>query len=358
MLPFQAKTAKLDFVGFPDKIYPEALAEGSRQADLSYFKDEILRPTGSGLSLGISRQRQVSVNMECIVIGGAGFIGSHLVDLLLTEGHAVRILDNFSTGRWENINPKSTLLEGDVRDISLLKDKILPGDTLFHLAALPRIQPSFEDPVLHEEVNVGGVLNLFQAAKEANARKIIFSSSAAVYGDTSLFPTPESAPIDCLSPYALQKYAAERYLLMLGARYSISVICLRYFNVYGPRSYNPQDKFNAYSPVIGIFKEQVDAGLPITITGSGKQSRDFIHVYDVAWANLCAALSECSGEVFNVGSGQSYSIQHIASLMGKEIRYIDERLGEIQFSQANIDKIKSLLQWQPQLSLEEGLMLL
>lgn len=296
--------------------------------------------------------------MRCTVTGGAGFIGSHVTDLLVQEGHDVTIVDNLSTGQTANLNPKARFLKVDIRDLENLTEALMGTEVVFHLAAWPRIQPSFEDPVIHEEVNVIGSIRVFEAAKRAGVRKIVYSSSSSCYGTPTELPTTENAAISCLSPYALQKYAGEQYLLMLGERAKLPVVSLRYFNVYGPRSFNRKDPFNAYSSVIGIFKGQRESGTALTVTGDGAQRRDFVHVRDVARANLAAALSKVSGEFFNIGFGQSYSILEIAQRFGGEIAFIPERLGEAQVTHANIDRAVQRLGWRPEVSLEKGLTLL
>jgi len=293
--------------------------------------------------------------MRCLVTGGAGFIGSHVVEHLVEQGNGVRIVDSMVTGRPENIHPKAEVVEADIRDGSAM-DKACAGmDYVFHLAALPRIQPSFEDPQGYEEVNVVGAIRVFNAARKAGVKKLVYSSSSAVYGTPEVIPTSETARVSCLSPYALQKYAAEQYLMMLGERFSVPVVALRYFNVYGPRSFNEQDKFSAYSSVIGVFDRQHRAGQALTITGDGRQSRDFVHVFDVARANWLAASSEAAGEIINIGCGESYTICEIAELMGGEKIFIDERKGEALATKADISKAARTIGWTPKLPLKTGI---
>ena len=293
--------------------------------------------------------------MRCLVTGGAGFIGSHVVDFLVAQGLDVVVLDNLSTGRRENINPRTTLIRADIAEYDRIKDLCQDCDYVFHLAALPRIQPSFDDPLVHDRVNVHGTLNLLLACKNTRVKKFVYSSSSAIYGTPDAVPTDEHAPIRCPNPYALQKYAAEQYCLMLGERYGIPVVSLRYFNVYGPRSYNPDDTFNAYSPVIGIFLCRAATGKNLQITGDGAQSRDFIHVADVAVANLAAARSDRAGEVYNVGFGRAYTIMEIARRISENYEFIPERKGEARDTLANIEKIKRELGWRPSIDLDRGL---
>jgi UDP-glucose 4-epimerase len=292
---------------------------------------------------------------RCFVTGGAGFIGSHLVDLLISEGNAVTVFDNLSAGNPKNIHPKASFVEGDILDSAAL-DKSMKGmDYVFHLAALPRIQPSFEDPELHDRINVLGSLRVFEAARKVGVKKLVYSCSSACYGTPDIVPTPETAMISCLNPYALQKYTAEQYLIMLGNRFGVPVISLRYFNAYGPRSFNEKDRFNAYSSVIGIFKRQKDSGQPLTITGAGLQRRDFVHVFDIARANFLAAQSEVVGEIFNIGCGEATTILDIARTIGGPSTFIPDRKGEALITQADISKASKVLGWRPQLSLAQGL---
>ncbi len=294
--------------------------------------------------------------MRCVVTGGAGFIGSHLADFLLNKGFDVVILDNLSTGRRENLNPRAEFIQADITVYDQIKGPCADCDYLFHLAALPRIQPSFDDPLTHDRVNVHGTLNLLEACKKnTRLKKIVYSSSSALYGTPEQVPTTEDAPVRCTNPYALHKYAAEQYCLMLGERFNIPVISLRYFNVYGNRSYDPGDSFNAYSPVIGIYLYRAAAGQPLQITGDGKQSRDFVHVADVAAANLAVAGSGRTGRVYNVGFGKAYTIMEIAGRISADYEFIPERPGEAQRTLADISRIKREIGWQPEIDLDRGL---
>lgn len=232
------------------------------------------------------------------------------------------------------------------------------ADYVFHTAALPRIQPSFDDPMGHEMVNVMGTLHCLEAAKKTLLKKFVFSSSSACYGTPERYPTPEDEPIRCLSPYALQKYTAEQYCLLLGQRFGIPVVALRYFNVYGPGSFNPKNPYNAYSPVIGIFHHRNKKGLPLLVTGDGEQSRDFVHVHDVARANIAAALSGRGDRVYNVGTGTAHTIKDVARMFGGDIQHIEERKGEARRTQADIRRIVAEVNWKPVISLQEGLSLL
>ena len=304
---------------------------------------------------------RLSFNMpkkRCIVTGGAGFIASHLVDLLVREGHQVLIIDNLSTGRSENINGGAEFHNVDIRDVAAMSPLFRGCDWVFHGAAWPRIQPSFDDPVTHEAINVVGTINCLLAAREHGISKFLYFGSSAVYGTPDEIPTTENAAIRCYNPYALQKYNGEQYALILGGRWGVPAISLRMFNVYGSRSYNEGRPNSAYSPVIGIFHNQQVKDAPLTITGSGQQSRDFVHVHDVARAFLMAAESDVVGEVFNIGCGESYTINSIADLMSHNKSYIPERPNEAAVTHADISKIRKMVGWRPMISLSEGLRLL
>lgn len=296
--------------------------------------------------------------MRCIVTGGAGFIGSHIVDLLVAEGMDVLVLDNLSTGAEENLNKKAELLRVDIRDGEAVARWSRGAELFFHAAALPRIQPSFDEPLEHDEVNVIGTLRCLQAVKGTRLRKFVYSSSSAIYGNPARLPTPEETPPDLLNPYALQKYTAEQYCLILGRRFDIPVLSLRYFNVYGPRSFNAKNPHNAYTSVVGIFDHQRKAGKALTVTGDGSQSRDFVHVYDVAQANLQAALSDRLLQAYNVGSGATVTINDVARMFSSPVTHIPERKGEARATWADITKIQRELGWRPRISLEEGVKLL
>lgn len=292
---------------------------------------------------------------KCIVTGGAGFIASHVVDLLIESGYQVEIVDDLSTGRMDNLNDRAILHRIDIRDRERLVPVFRGAKWVFHGAAWPRIQPSFDDPLTHEAINVVGTINCLMAARESGVSRFVYFGSSAVYGTPDQIPTPEEAAIRCYNPYALQKYTGEQYCLILGQRWGVPCVSLRMFNVYGPRSYNAGQPNSAYSPVIGIFHHLRRAGKPLTITGSGQQSRDFVHVHDVARAFLAAAQSDVAGEALNVGFGKSYSINHIAELMSAERVHIAERPNEAAITHADISKIRQLLGWAPLIGLEEGL---
>src|SRR3989338_4912489 len=254
--------------------------------------------------------------MKCIVTGGAGFIGSHIVDALIKEGFDVKIIDNLSTGNRKNINKNAEFVQVDIRQLKKIMPHFKGIDYVFHAAALPRIIPSFEDPALFHNVNVIGTINCLIAAKKNKIRKFVYSASSSCYGNNFSIPTTEEDKIDPLNPYALQKYEGELYCKLFAEQFGLQVVSLRYFNAYGPRSYNEKDKFNAYSSVVEIFLNQRKKGMPLTITGDGSQRRDFVHVYDVAMANLAAIRAKTKKfDFFNIASGKNYSVNEIARLI-------------------------------------------
>ncbi len=293
--------------------------------------------------------------MKILVTGGAGFIGSHLVDLLLKEGHDVTVIDNFSTGRMENLtqqkdNKSLTVIEADVSDL----DKIIPYfdavDTVFHLAALADIVPSIENPVQYYKANVSGTLCVVEASRLRGVKKLIYVASSSCYGIPEAYPTPEMSKASPQYPYALTKYLGEQIALHWGKTYKLPVVSLRLFNVYGPRSRTS----GTYGAVFGVFLAQKLAGLPFTVVGDGSQKRDFIYVSDVVEALIKAAYSDVKNEIFNVGSGNPQSINKLVSLLQGEKVYIPKRPGEPDCTWADITKIKDMLGWQPKVPFEEG----
>lgn len=290
-----------------------------------------------------------------VVTGGAGFIGSHIVDALVEEGHEVVVLDNLSTGREGNVNPAARLVHMDLVEPIDLGKTFKGAAGVFHVAALPRIQPSFMRPMEHHRANIDATLNVLAGMEEAQCRRLVYSSSSSCYGNPTEFPTTENAKVQLLNPYALQKFASEQYALLLAERYSIRTVALRYFNVYGPRSFNPDNPDNAYSSVIGIFKHHSSRGGRISVTGSGNQKRDFVHVKDVARANLMAMRSDIEADVFNVGGGNTQSINDVAALFADEWDYIEERKGEAEITWASIDKIRNGLGWKPVITIDAAI---
>ncbi len=290
---------------------------------------------------------------KALVTGGAGFIGSHLVDALIDKGYEVSIIDNLSSGKREYINPKANFFELDIRDFEKIRPIFEGMDFVFHLAAIPRIPLSIEKPLETNDTNITGTLNVLVASKEAGVKRVIYTSSSSVYGEQSELPMKEDMFPRPLNPYALQKYVGELYCRIFSEIYKLPTVSLRYFNVYGPR----QPREGTYAPVIGIFLRQKAQGLPLTVTGDGEQTRDFTEVSDVVRANILAMESEKvgNGEVINIGAGENHSINEIAKMVGGGIKYIPLPPGEMRDTLADISKAKELLGWEPRVKLEEGI---
>jgi nucleoside-diphosphate-sugar epimerase len=297
-----------------------------------------------------------------LVTGGAGFIGSHLVDRLLEEGFRVRVVDNFFSGDQKNLaqhkdNKLFEFVDGDIRNFDLVKKIIKDIDFVFHQAALVSVPRSCEDPVLSNEINILGTLNLLQACVDSDVERFVFASSCAIYGDSDILPIKEDFPIKPLSPYAIDKYACEEYARIFSETYGLETVGLRYFNVYGPRQ-----KVGSYSGVISVFVNCFLDNKSPTVFGDGNQSRDFVHVKDVVNANLLALAKEnISGEVFNISSGKRISINSIIKIIKKvmnkksEVFYAEPRSGDIEHSFANIEKAQNRLGYNPSVNFEEGL---
>jgi len=290
---------------------------------------------------------------KIIVTGGAGFIGSNIVDALIDKGHDVLIIDNLSTGRKENINPKAKFVQEDLLNLDKIQPLFEGVDFVFHEAALPRIPLSIEKPIETNDINIKATLHVLVAARDAKAKKVIYASSSSALGGKATMPMREDAPCDPLNPYALQKYVGELYCKIFSDIYGLPTVSLRYFNVYGPR----QPRIGSYVPIIGIFLTQKKQGQPLTITGDGEQTRDFTHVFDVVKANILAMEKNTvgKGEVINIGAGENHSLNEIAKIVGGEIKYIPLPAGEMRDTLADITKAKTLLGWQPEVKLEEGI---
>ena len=290
---------------------------------------------------------------KIIVTGGAGFIGSNLTDALIDKGHDVLIIDNLSTGKREHINPKSKFFEVDLRDFDKIKPLFEGVDFVFHEAALPRIPLSIEKPIESNEINITATLNVLVASKEAGIKRVIYASSSSALGGAAKIPMEEDALCQPLNPYALQKYVGELYCKIFSDIYKLPTVSLRYFNVYGPH----QPREGSYVPVIGIFLAQKEQGQPLTITGDGEQTRDFTNVADVVRANILTMESDNvgRGEVINIGAGKNHSINRIAELIGGKSVYLPGRPGEMRHTLADISRAKTLLGWQPEITLEEGI---
>ena len=294
--------------------------------------------------------------MKSLVTGGAGFIGSNLVDLLLENGHEVIVIDNESSDAHENFywNDQTTQSKADITDFAAIRPLFDGVDYVFHLAAESRIQPAILNPTYATEVNVVGTCNVLQACREAGVKRVVYSSTSAAYGLANTPPLSEDMPRDCLNAYSITKCAGEDLVSMYYELYGLETVNLRYFNVYGPR----QPLKGQYAPVIGLFLRQKNAGEPMTIVGDGEQRRDFTYVGDVAMANYLAATSEnseCLGQLFNVGTGTNYSVLELAQMIGGEYIHVEPRLAEARISLANNDKARSILGWEPTAVLSEWL---
>lgn len=301
--------------------------------------------------------------MKYVVTGGAGFIGSHVTEALLAEGHDVVIVDDLSTGKEENVPVGAQLVKADIREREKLTPIFKGADGVFHLAAIAALQHSIEHPIDTNGVNIIGTLNVLLSARDAGVRRVVVTSSCAVYGNAGDNVKREDASVSPASPYGLEKYAGEHYARLAAELYGLQTAVLRYFNVYGPR----MAATGGYASVIKNLLTKCEAGEPLQITGDGEQTRDFIHVSDVARANLLAVKSDHvgKGEVINVGSGVSTSINRVAELIvgapiadlkaQSKVIYIPDRPGEIRLIAADTTKAKQLLDWSPQVSLEEGI---
>ena len=289
---------------------------------------------------------------KLLVTGGAGFIGSNLVDELVRLGHKVVVVDNLSLGKKEHLNPKAKFYNRDIRDYEAIKPLFKGVDCVFHLAAQPRIQPSIINPAESFSNNVLGTFNVFLAARDNKVKKLVYSASSSAYGDQKTLPLVESMNPNCKNPYALFKYMGEEMAHLFFTLYGLPVVCLRYFNVYGER----QSLSGAYATVVGIFLKQKKNGKPLTIVGNGNQRRDFTYVKDVARANILAMRSkQAVGHLINIGSGKNYSVNEVARLIDKNHVFIPPRPGEAKLTLADISKAKKLLGWQPKTKLADWL---
>ena len=300
---------------------------------------------------------------EILVTGGAGFIGSHIVDRLLDEGFKVRVLDNLSTGETKNLaqhqNKKSfQFIEGDIRNFDLLKKTVKGVDAVIHEAALVSVTRSVENPLLSNEVNITGTVNLLKACVDAHIKRFIYASSCAVYGDTETLPNHENLAPKPLSPYAVDKLAAENYAKVFHDVYGLETVSLRYFNVYGPRQ-----KYGPYSGVISIFINRLLENKPPIICGDGEQTRDFINVKDVVEANMLAlSKRKAVGEVFNISTGEATTINKLTETIQKIMDktslkpvHAEPRPGDIKHSYGDISKARRNLEYEPKVQLEKGL---
>jgi UDP-glucose 4-epimerase len=296
--------------------------------------------------------------MKCLVTGGAGFIGSNLVDRLIDDDHDVIVIDNLSTGKIENINPKAEFIDDgigleNITDFSMFKNI----DIVFHLAARARVQPSIENPLEFNRTNVDGTLNMLKASADEGVKRFVYSSSSSVYGDVKHLPTSENVQLKPMSPYALQKLIGEQYCKLFSDLYGLETVCLRYFSVYGER----QVTEGAYCLVMGIFTNQILSNKSLTINGSGKQRRDFTYVGDVVDANIKAATVETkfNGDVFNIGNGSNRSVNELAAMMvglpnraRAYPRIYRPPVIEPEATLADISKARKILGWMPSTKIE------
>ena len=298
-----------------------------------------------------------------LITGGAGFVGSNIVDTLLAQGEFVRVLDNFSTGKWENIdrhmqNHRFELVDGDLRDFDIVRKASNGMDFILHQGALPSVPRSIIDPISTNEVNVLGTLHVLQAAREHKIKRVVYAASSSVYGNNPTLPKEESMPPMPLSPYALAKYAGERYCQLFHELYGLETVSLRYFNIFGPK----QDPSSQYSAVIPLFINQIRRGESPVVFGDGLQSRDFTYVENNVRANLLACKAPgVAGKVFNVACGQRYTLNNLVGylnqIMGTSVQaiYQDERAGDVKHSHADISLAQNHLGFKVSVGFYDGL---
>jgi UDP-glucose 4-epimerase len=293
--------------------------------------------------------------LRSLVTGGAGFIGSHLVDHLLAEGHEVVVLDNLSTGQCNNLGDiegrdNLQFYERDTRVHEGILKHFEGVDWVFHLAALADIVPSIQQPLGYLRAGVDATISVLEAARLSGVSRFVYAASSSCYGIPDLFPTPETAEIRPQYPYALAKNLGEQCVVHWAQVYQLPVVSLRLFNVYGPRARTS----GTYGAVFGVFLAQKLAGKPLTVVGDGTQTRDFTYVSDVVAAFIAAANSPINGEILNVGSSQTYSINRLVELLGGDVAYVPKRPGEPDCTFADVTKIKKLLNWSATVSFEKG----
>jgi len=287
-----------------------------------------------------------------IVTGGAGFIGSHLVDKIIENGNKAVVIDNLSTGKKQNLNPKADFFQLDICNFEKIKPLFSGADGVFHLAAIASVPFSVENPLLTTKVNVSGTVNVFKSASENKVKRVVFASSSSVYGDQGQLPLKEKMVPNPKSPYALQKLVGEQFAIMFKDLYKMPIVCLRYFNVYGPRI-----DFNSdYSLVLGKFLKLKSENKPLTIFGTGEQTRGFCYVSDVVSSTIMAMESEkiMGGEVINISHKKSYSVNYLARLIGGKIQHLPQRQGDVLHTKADIALAKKLLGWEPKVNFSEG----
>jgi UDP-glucose 4-epimerase len=297
--------------------------------------------------------------LKAIVTGGAGFIGSHMVDLLVNNGYEVTVLDNLANGRLENIahhKGRVKFVNVDIGDYAQNIDHYFTDvEYVFHYAALADIVPSINNPLKYHKANVDGTINVLEAARKSkNLKKFVYAASSSCYGIPETYPTPETSPIQPEYPYAHTKTVGEQYVLHWGHVYNMPVVSMRFFNVYGIRHRTS----GTYGAVFGVFLAQLLNNKPLTVVGDGEQTRDFTYVTDIVDACYSAAVSNIVQEVLNVGSGNTYSINYLVALLGGEKVHIPKRPGEPDSTFADITKIKKMLGWTPKVTIEEGVQIM
>lgn len=291
--------------------------------------------------------------MKCLVTGGCGFIGSHIVDKLVELGQEVTVIDNhYADNEKFYYNEKAQYVSQDICNYQMTRVFYTDVDWVFHCAAESRIGPAIENPLNATNINVTGTCTVLQCAREAGVKAFVYSSTSSGYGNNP-YPNVETQPDDCLNPYSVSKVAAEKLCKLYTEMYGLPTVVLRYFNVYGERA----PRKGQYAPVIGIFKRQKEAGEPLTIVGDGLQRRDFVHVSDVVNANIRAAAAvvdpSCYGQMYNIGSGENFSIKEIADWIDHNQVHIPARVGEVRVSLANIEKFQNAFNWEPNIKLDE-----
>lgn len=293
--------------------------------------------------------------MKYLITGGAGFIGTNLALELLKLGHEVVVFDNYAGGRMpERVIEGVEYIEGDIRDRDALTQSMQGIDGVFHMAALPRVTFSVENPELTHDVNVNGTLNVLLCARDAGVKRVVFSSSSSTYGDQPVFPLVEDTMVKKpIAPYALHKFIGEHYMRIFSELYNLQTVSLIYFNVYGPLC----DPNGAYALVIGKFIDQRKKGQPMTVCGDGEYFRDYTYVTDVARANILAMTKETvgKGETINIGNHDPHSVNEIVQMIGGDFVSVPPRPGDGRFFKADITKAKELLGWEPTIKLEEGI---
>jgi UDP-glucose 4-epimerase len=293
--------------------------------------------------------------MKCLVTGGAGFVGSHVAERLLNDGHDVVVLDNFASGRRENLdsciaNPALSFHEVDIADFAQAAPHFKDVDWVFHIAALADVVPSIEQPLRYHHSNVDGTIATLEAARQAGAKRLVYMASSSCYGLPDEFPTPETAEIRAMYPYALTKYFGEEYVMHWARTYGLPCNSLRAFNIFGPRARTT----GSYGAVFSVFLAQKLAGKPLTVVGDGNQTRDFTFVSDIVNALVMTVESEVSGEIMNIGTGNPKSVNEIVDLLGGEVIHLPKRPGEPDCTQADVTKIRDLVGWRAEVPFEKG----